>query len=259
MQIPPVLYKYLPRDRVDVLVTGRIRFSPPRDLDDLFESRPRVRVNHTSAEKRVRTLYSDDNLAARKVEEFDRYVREHGTEVLWNNVNETYGILSLSADPVNAVMWGLYAGAYRGYLLGFDTTHEWMVSNSQDMDVTRHVRRVNYTLDRPIVEIGELGDADRDAFATGAILTKGADWAFQQEWRMLRASSDALAAAECSGVSHLFPFPEDAIVEVVLGPSMSKADQAVLRSSVEDGSYSRAKMKALVVPDDSFKLRIEDG
>ena len=42
MTPPEVLYKYCSSARIDVLQCGRIRFTPPEELNDLFEMKPTV-------------------------------------------------------------------------------------------------------------------------------------------------------------------------------------------------------------------------
>jgi hypothetical protein len=253
------LYKYLPSARIDVLTHRRIRFSPPRDLNDWWEARPIVRANLRSVRRRAQREFGNSEHWSSKVDEFARFAETEGTERLRTEVDRHFGVLSLSRDPLNRMMWSQYAEGYRGFLIGFDGGHEWLVGPPGSSDPTDGVRRVRYAWRRPAVEVGEGDDVNRAAFAVGSILTKHRAWAHEREWRMLRQSGLALPVAQCSGVSHLFPFPGDSVLEVVLGPAMSEEDREAIRRALVGGQYPRAVVRRLVIPSGSFALAIADG
>ena len=37
--LPPILYKYCPHERIDIIYSFRIRFSPPSEFNDYFDTR----------------------------------------------------------------------------------------------------------------------------------------------------------------------------------------------------------------------------
>ena len=37
--LPPILYKYCPPERIDIITSFRIRFSPPSEFNDTFDTR----------------------------------------------------------------------------------------------------------------------------------------------------------------------------------------------------------------------------
>ena len=256
MRSPEILYKYLPQSRLDVLVDGRIRFSPPRDLNDPFESRPLVRANRSSAMRRAQ-LELDGDLTSR-VAEFEAFAVEHGPQAVWDAVNETLGILSLSTNPTQPVMWGHYADSYRGFLVGFDAVHPWLAGPENSDDLLEQVRPVNYTLKRPRVEVGSRDDIDLRAFALGTVLTKHKAWSFEDEWRAVRMRAGSLPPGNCEGVSHLFEIPAETVLEIVMGPRMETTNQQILHKMVADGSYPSALVRRLVLAKDTFDLTIEE-
>ncbi len=132
MASPSILYKYLPPSRIDVLLRKRIRFSPPEDLNDPFESRPVIHADPQSTEEATLSELGDEDLAEKKARWWDDRAHRRGTEIVWNKVNELFGVLSLSEDPVQPVMWAHYASNSSGFLIGFDTTHEWFQGEDAD-------------------------------------------------------------------------------------------------------------------------------
>ena len=257
--MPDILYKYLPPSRVDVLEHGRIRFSPVAELNDPFESRPRVRPNRGYVEHRARAEGRSEEDVQRVVARFTAFVEKGGTDTLWQAINAEFGILSLSADPLHPVMWGQYADSYRGYVLGLDAHHPWLAPEPDDDDLTSRPRSVIYQLQRPVVEIGGISnEAEAEAFRAGTILTKHEAWAFEKEYRIAKDARVAIPTVEAAGVTNLFPLPNDVVLEIIVGSQMSTDDEAAIGELLAQGRYPNAGLKKLVMDDDSYELRFED-
>lgn len=254
---PSILYKYLPAERVDVLTGGNIRFSPPRDLNDLNEARPNVRANLGAVMKRLEHLKHDPIAYTQQMVSFAAYVERQGTDALRAEVDAQYGVLSLTTDPVNPQMWERYADNYRGYLIGFDTSHAWLGAGARDEDVTKCVQRVRYTVDPPIVEVGGSENEVRSAFIVGSILTKQEEWAYESEWRMLAHVNDTLRPIP-DGASHLVMIPRDAIRQIVLGPRVTEALEKQVREVLTSTRYPHAELRRLLGVDDASMLRVSE-
>jgi len=252
----PILYKYLPRKRLDVLVSGLIRFSPVADLNDPFESRPLVTANRQSAVRRARQEGHDDRTVAEMVKSFSAYVEQHGTQVLWDSVNEEFGILSLTATATQPVMWGQYADSYRGYVIGFDASHPWLAPNPSGSDVTDRPRAVVYQLERPRVTIAASEDYDAEQFVVGSVLTKNEAWSFEQEFRVVKDVRGAIAPVEPAAVTNLFAVPPDAVHEVIVGPRMADEDRKRIVDVISSGRYPQAQLKQLIIDEATYALRV---
>jgi hypothetical protein len=90
----PILYKYCPPERVDIISTFRIRFSPPSDFNDAFDTRF---IQQPTSETRR--------------EKLDRARRRN-----------QFGILCLTQAPDNHLMWVNYAKNHTGFVIGFRTS-----------------------------------------------------------------------------------------------------------------------------------------
>ncbi len=62
-------------------------------------------------------------------------------------VGTQIGILSLSEDPRNPVMWGHYSDRSRGFVVGFDETQPWFSQKRTENDEFCHLRKVTYVKD----------------------------------------------------------------------------------------------------------------
>ena len=90
---PPILYKYFPPQRIDVLADLELRFSRPSDFNDRFDSHYVAAADHNR----------------RGV---SRYRFKQGI-----------GILCLTERADDHLMWVHYADGHAGFVIGFDTTN----------------------------------------------------------------------------------------------------------------------------------------
>jgi hypothetical protein len=111
----PILYKYCPPDRVDIISTFRIRFSPPSDFNDAFDTRfvPQP-TSETTREK------------------LDRARRRN-----------QFGILCLTEAADNHLMWVNYARNHTGFVIGFSTSSPFF------QETGSRLRPVDYKLPAP--------------------------------------------------------------------------------------------------------------
>ena len=131
-------------------------------------------------------------------------------------------MLSLTADPANAVMWAHYADQSRGVCVGIDFDHPVFDSyhpsepHYEEFATVFSVGQVAYRKIRPALQT----DVDASTYIHDAFFTKFEDWAYEREWRLLRPHRDCMNAP---GVPvALYQFPVGCIAHVVMGLDMSK-------------------------------------
>ncbi len=90
---PRMLYKYCPPERIDILDGLRVRFSPPSDFNDTFDS-----YDPVSPGARFRTM-----------------VRRH-------RYRDALGILCLTTKADSHLMWVHYARNHTGFVIGFNSS-----------------------------------------------------------------------------------------------------------------------------------------
>ena len=130
---------------------------------------------------------------------------------LYEGLNKTIGILSLSATPVSPPMWANYAENSTGFVLEFDTAHPFFNGRRSDKDEFYHLRRVVYADRQPSAT---MMDMPFDTF-----VLKSKSWEYEQEWRMLLpldAACKKFKTPSGDDVS-LFDVPATAISKVIIG------------------------------------------
>lgn len=190
MAPPAILYKYLSPARVDVLENLKIRFTQVSALNDPFESLPGATLEHSSWYKTYFQRKISDEIARlglqgrskrreyerRRWKDFGHFVKCY-TDKKWlfdlsmdvqRMGDKVQACLSLSANSTNILMWSHYSVNHTGFVIGFDSKHEFF-NNSVDP--------VIYSNKRPPINPFEARH-DGDLF-----YTKSLDWSYEEEYR----------------------------------------------------------------------------
>lgn len=146
-----------------------------------------------------------------KIDQAIPMLSQAAKEMMYEVFNSNIGILSLTENLNNELMWAHYANSHRGYVIEFDSSHEFFNRRRTTKDEFFHLRKVAY-LDRNEKDI-TLGDLNSDFF-----VTKSKAWEYEQEWRILAPLEQAAKKILIDSDSiYLFNYPISAITSVVIG------------------------------------------
>ena len=115
-------------------------------------------------------------------------------ERLLEHFRDKVGVLSLTADPANAVMWAHYADQSRGVCVGIDFNHsvfdDYHPSEPfyEEFAAVFRLGQVAYLKIRPALQT----DVGASTYIHDAFFTKFEDWRYEREWRLLRPHSDCV-------------------------------------------------------------------
>ena len=149
------------------------------------------------------------------------------------------GVLSLTEENDNLLMWAHYADSHRGFVLEFDPEHTFfdLVGKSGETAL----RPVEYG---PRPRLKSLFDERIKGDFLQLFCIKSDYWAYEKEWRVIRPleNSDCPDENREQGI-HLFRFPPDCITGIVLGMNTA-ADKKVelLRLVHEDARYQHTRI-----------------
>jgi Protein of unknown function (DUF2971) len=229
--VPPILYKYLPPERLHVLSDCRVRFSQRTVFEDDHELQPDYAIFGTEREiwryalsigfqlKRgglsapVMVAAMAGSPRAQKI----------GIESLQKNiqVRDELGIFCLTEATDCDQMWTEYADKGRGLIIGFDTGH----IGFDQLKGRGHLGKVSYS-DEPIGSaLGSLWNDD----AVGALFRKRMKYAFEREWRSVRMLHRLERRA---GDVFLSAFDPASVCEIIIRPNCTV--EANLRQLVAD-------------------------
>ena len=170
------------------------------------------------------------------------------TNACRNEFSRKYGILSLTRQPLNSLMWSHYGDEHQGVVLGFDTDVAGF-SNQEACVIPSQYGEVIYSAskphrDLPIVsedtlrKIGQELKFDSDAFnlIKRAFLYKSIEWGYEEEVRVVKNISAIPFGYHGSEGRHnewtkisvsgrplyCFDIPEASIKEIYLGRHIYK-------------------------------------
>lgn len=163
-----------------VIDNESIGFSCLEDLNDPFEC--------------TAFGFSDDNKS--------EVTANVATNACKNRFSRNYGVLSLTRQPLNSLMWSHYGDEHKGVVLGFDvdiagfSSLETCVIPSQYGEVIYSATKPHKDL--PIISqdnlltIGQELKFDSDAFnfVKRAFLYKSIEWAYEEEMRIVKNISE---------------------------------------------------------------------
>ena len=184
--VPPILYKYLRPDRLDVLQNCCIRFSQRTVFEDDHELQPDYREFGTLGEIWrfvLRTGTGLDprvppNVLVQLIAESPK-AQALATQTALRNIKSIneIGIFCLTEAPDSERMWDEYAGERRGFVIAFDTTH----AAFSQLTMPGKIGKVIYS-DQVLETF--LGTMETEGAAT--LFRKRMKYEFEREWRSIR-------------------------------------------------------------------------
>ena len=140
------------------------------------------------------------------------------------------GILSLTENEADLLMWSHYADSHKGFLIEIDTSNSYF-DISDGKESLRRIRKVHYTKNRPPLDIRRTDVKwEWDDFYTGMFFTKSMEWEYEREWRMAIARSDA---GNPDGLI-LREFPPEIITRIVVGCEAEEETVAALFGALRE-------------------------
>ena len=204
-----------------------------RDRRERFRELKKLRLRSPD----FRELYLDVTRAA--VLTFDR-VNEELAEELPESFNQTVGVLSLTEEADNEMMWALYADQNTGFVLEFDSRNPFF--NYPRLPGDSALKKVRYQV---LEQVPHLLDEDTisDTYLERLFYTKSVKWEHEQEWRMLHEleNADETKFLPKSKVC-LYRFPSSLITGVIFGAFMSEGDKAIVLEILREDRYSHVNV-----------------
>ena len=177
------LYKYKPINQftLDIIANDRIFYPLPGSFNDPFDTKCSFKnksaLTQTADEKKIAQAFPDENPSDITV--FTRTDLTQEIDVFKNRLNN-FGILSLTGNAKNILMWSHYAEDHKGICIEFERNE---VNGLGDSGKTK---KVNYTKNYPSLSSKTLlSKKDTESSLMRVLYTKSESWSYEQEWRML--------------------------------------------------------------------------
>lgn len=181
------LYKYFPLtndahlQRLERLLQGWIYFSSPDHFNDPFEISPVLAPPTREDFDDVIDLVSPEvrmlskSARSKVFRGITDAIRSSSSPAVTTDWMKSVGVLCLSTQPEDLLMWAHYASNHSGLCVGFDS----------DVGLFGSARGVKYSNERPLVRAIDLS-RNEDALIDGVLFTKSLHWKYEAEWRCLK-------------------------------------------------------------------------
>nr|WP_299244757.1 DUF2971 domain-containing protein [uncultured Halomonas sp.] len=215
-----ILYKYMSEAAAKSILKNRsIGFSKPDTFNDPYE----LKAAYPPQGDNPLDLYFDG-------------VRSWGKQYIWSN---TSGVLCLTRNPLNALMWAHYGDEHQGVVLGIDAEQAGFFDVQRCL-VPAQFGNVIYTHTRPTNALTSFKGANpilvghthhypagHEEKLQRIFLQKPACWAYEEEVRVVKCLSDRKDETNQSGTFieielpnktlYCYRLPDGAIKEVYWG------------------------------------------
>jgi len=176
------------------------------------------------------------------------------SEMLRQQFDKNHGILSLTKNPKNLLMWSHYSKDHTGFLIGFneqlwktDITKYSDFSYSQFYKVNYSKTRPKYSalIDKNNFEIDDcFEDISFDKFYKTVLTTKSNHWKYEQEYRLIldlkKIESNKINE---NGVDLFFAkLPANFITSIILGVNIKPELKNEIQSILKEDKYSHIKL-----------------
>ena len=142
----------------------------------------------------------------------DKHLQQQNKETV-EDVEKLFGILSLTTNRNNFLMWSHYTESHKGICIGFD------VNKVNDI-VSGTLGSVVYDDKLPIKHL----NSNVIEFITGLLFTKSKVWEYEDEYRLVKMHASRTTIT----------IPLDAIVEVTIGCKMEQKEKDEIIRVIKD-------------------------
>jgi Protein of unknown function (DUF2971) len=184
--------------------------------------------------------------------------RSHAKTVLQPEINK-FGLLCLSEERDDILMWAHYANDHKGVCLEFDKE---VLEN--------HFRCRQVLYGQPFARLidfyrhfllaseqeGQTGNEANEATENAGrfiFCRKSAHWCYEREWRIIISRQEI----ESQNGDRAFPYPEGMLTGIILGCNTDEAELTII-DRLLSGRSERPKLYKARTNDDEFKLDLEE-
>lgn len=226
-----IVYKYYPPERIDFFTNYSFRFTPPTDLNDKIECVPAFAIKDFPAYLDSIVQRNSSVVEARyglTIEQISAIVESYkntmskddclktAISVYKANLDRIIGVLSLTKNALNEVMWANYAFEHSGFLLGLDEDSDFFKKKPNDSLDVGFLEKVIYNDKKSVVDLSNF-KLDKKIF-----YSKTLPWAYEEEYRIIRElkNADKILTVNQKEI-YLFRFPKEDVREVIVGNNSS--------------------------------------
>lgn len=277
-----ILYKYLQPARIDILEKEKIRFTQASCFNDPFEL-----LIYIESFTSVGIFDKFKNLAKKNAKDINPIFFEENFEKLANiftkplaNLNINFsemlkqqfdkknGVLSLTKNSKNLLMWAHYAKDHTGFLIGFND-NLWKLDLAKAFNFSyKELFKVEYSKTRPkynsLINESFLNNEDDffdnnnlDKFYKTILTTKSIHWKYEQEYRIIAdlTNFESNIKDDNGFEIYFYSLPTNTISSIILGVNIIPEVKNKILSLMNENRYSHVKIFETELDMVEYKLK----
>lgn len=226
------LLKYIFEDKT-------LRFTNPLTFNDPFELKPNIKQLVNDKKHLVVDMFSENLNESGQAHKF------HYASI--NNILNNIGILSLSGNKDNLVMWAHYANSHKGIVLEFERNH-WFFNDlrlPKYAEVLNRLEKVTY-----ISRENRKSINSNEYFSKETFLTKSKDWEYEDEYRMsvyVETNDEYFDGININ-------FPNDLLTGVYLGNKIDTGTKDYILNLSNKNEWKHLNIFQMEIDETAYKL-----
>lgn len=233
---PNILYKYRSMNRRtdEIICNSSIWFSNPFSFNDPFDFQIEDKGGYSTSD--IEKYLVDAGVTKNKIKNILLEVEKNKSEVtkIVNNVKDRVfdkkGVLCLSQDPKNVLMWSHYSQDHTGIVFGFKL--------KKDLEFFLTPITVKYLKTLPSIQYLK----EKDKIVTHCIQRKYSEWVYEKEVRIIKDKSGSVS------------FKKECLVEIIFGCKAKISDINLVKKLVKCAGYTSVTFYQAKKLKSSFKL-----
>jgi hypothetical protein len=177
---------------------------------------------------------------------------------LKNDLNNRFGILSLTTRNDNLTMWSHYAFEHKGFVIELSPESQIFQNAKSKIKLFRSLQKVSYRTQRPSATLLDSLDNAQglSSLLRKIFLTKSLDWKYEQELRMLTTLNDE-GVREVSPGIFVKEFEDASIQNIFLGVNSSVTLKGDILKILARPDLSHVGVFQGVIDENEYKVIFE--
>jgi hypothetical protein len=249
------LYKYLtPEKTSDWLIKeNSLMLTPPIYLNDVLEFRVRREPDDAAEVREMFSRFQQEIPTNLTLKEYAASVgsakfRLEEPEDMQRRLSEKMGVLSLTSDPLNELMWAHY-GHNTGVAIGYSADEETeRQSITARLSILGVALKVGYTDTATVLK--------KDFSNALHLLTRKREcWGYENEWRIVRPLAEARIVPREEKTFYALPVEREHISHLVFGVNAKPEFQSEMRAWLGETS---AKIQVVIIDPETNSFSLGD-
>ena len=255
------LFKYFStdQDKLERFTKGEVYLTPPKYLNDPWDFRLRIEPPTDDFLRKQAPWLDPEGMAElRSLVSTDDWLEKKAEEEL-ERLSKDHGLICLSEDPLDMLMWAHYGESHKGFVAQFKHSDAEAKKTASVFPCCGSpfgpAAKVDYQPQRPLLKLDQSNTEEvLQKNMMEVLLTKHLCWQYESEWRVIRPLSTGGQHPTKAGFV-LAWFRPAYLLRVILGLRVSPEVRFQLREMLNHSEFDHVRKEQMHIAPDSRELK----